>query len=233
MSALTMSITPGKMGELIKPYMVKEVIGTPISKTIPIVFAERITEFSSLIFLVMLSTNLLDKGILLPTITFLFFVILLLLLFSKTASSWAIKKISKVKHFRKYVDVLNTSLQQSRVLMGGKSFLGVFVFSVVIWLLEGFGFYVILNNFNVDILFVKSIFTYLFSVFIGAVSFLPAGLGVTDGSITFLLSTQNVSKEIAISSALIIRVATLWLPLIFGLISLFRYNKALRKTNNK
>ncbi len=233
MSALTMSITPGKIGELIKPYMVKEITGTPISKTIPIVLSERIIEFLSLIFLVVLSTNLLEKDMLLPIVAFLFFALILLVVLSETVSNWVMRKVGKVKYFGRHVETLKTSLQQSRVLMGGKSFFFMFILSISIWLLEGFGFYIILNNFDINILFVKSIFTYLFSVFIGAVSFLPAGLGITDGSITFLLSSQNINKEIAVSSTLIIRVATLWFPLILGSISLFRYNKSLKNKNNK
>ncbi len=48
MSGLIMSVTPGKMGELLKAYLVKQINGTPISKTAPIIFAERITDFISL-----------------------------------------------------------------------------------------------------------------------------------------------------------------------------------------
>lgn len=46
-----MSVTPGKIGEVFKSYLLKEQIGTPISKSAPIVFAERITDFLSLVLL--------------------------------------------------------------------------------------------------------------------------------------------------------------------------------------
>ncbi|MCK7516981.1 MAG: flippase-like domain-containing protein [Ignavibacteriales bacterium] len=39
------------MGELLKSYLVKQVNGTSISKTAPIVFAERATDFLSLTIL--------------------------------------------------------------------------------------------------------------------------------------------------------------------------------------
>ena len=48
MSGLIMSITPGKMGELLKSYLVKQIKNIPISKTAPIIFAERITDSTSL-----------------------------------------------------------------------------------------------------------------------------------------------------------------------------------------
>ena len=51
MSGLVMSVTPGKMGELLKVYLVKQLTGTAISKTAPIVFVERITDFVSLMLI--------------------------------------------------------------------------------------------------------------------------------------------------------------------------------------
>ena len=48
MSGLITSITPGKMGELLKSYLVKQIKNIPISKTAPIIFAERITDSTSL-----------------------------------------------------------------------------------------------------------------------------------------------------------------------------------------
>ncbi|UCH65559.1 MAG: flippase-like domain-containing protein, partial [Ignavibacterium sp.] len=51
MSGLIMSVTPGKIGELLKSYLVKEVTKEPISKTAPVIFAERVTDFLSLLII--------------------------------------------------------------------------------------------------------------------------------------------------------------------------------------
>ena len=60
MSGLVMSITPGKMGELVKSYMVKRITGDSISKTAPIVIVERITDFISLILLAIIGAYVFD-----------------------------------------------------------------------------------------------------------------------------------------------------------------------------
>ncbi|MBZ0200240.1 MAG: flippase-like domain-containing protein, partial [Ignavibacteriaceae bacterium] len=51
MSGLIMSVTPGKFGEVLKSYLVKQIAGAPISKTVPIIFVERITDVVSLILI--------------------------------------------------------------------------------------------------------------------------------------------------------------------------------------
>ena len=62
MSGLIMSVTPGKMGELLKSYLVKQVNGTSISKTAPIVFAERATDFLSLTIMALIGAYFYDYG---------------------------------------------------------------------------------------------------------------------------------------------------------------------------
>ncbi len=225
MSALTMSVTPGKIGELIKPYMVKDINGTPISKTIPIIFAERITEFFALLFLIMLGIDLLNSGILIPIIILLILIIFLLVIFNKAINDWLILKLNKISLLQKYIEPFRISLTHSRLALKPKSFLLMVLLSLIIWIIEGLGFYLILINLNTDLSFVNSLFTYLFSIFVGSVSMLPAGLGVTDGSLTFMLTQNNISKDIAVAATLLMRIATLWFALFIGIISMMWLNK--------
>lgn len=50
-SGLTMSITPGKLGEVLKSYLLKKMDGISISRTAPIIFAERFTDVIGLAIL--------------------------------------------------------------------------------------------------------------------------------------------------------------------------------------
>ena len=58
-----MSVTPGKFGELLKSYMLKQISNEPISKTAPIVLVERITDFLSLLFIAIIGSYLFGIGI--------------------------------------------------------------------------------------------------------------------------------------------------------------------------
>src|SRR5712691_3376520 len=50
-SGLSMAITPGKVGELLKSYLLKRSTGEPISRTSPIIVAERLTDGIAMIAL--------------------------------------------------------------------------------------------------------------------------------------------------------------------------------------
>lgn len=60
---------------------------------------------------------------------------------------------------------------------------------------------------------------------------IPGGLGVTEGSLTFLLIESGVTKNIAVASTFIFRVATLWFAIIVGVLSLVLYQKRTGKLN--
>ena len=225
MSSLTMSITPGKIGEIIKSYMIKQLNGTPTSRTIPIVFAERITEIFALIFLIIMGFDLLNKGLIILIATFLLLLFSLFFLLNENVSNWLINKLGAIKLLQKYLESLKISFSSSRELLKPKPFVLMFLLSILIWIIECFGFYLILSNFNISFSIVWSFFSYLFSIFIGSISFIPGGLGITDGSITYLLIKNGIDKDIAVSTALIIRFTTLWFALIIGSISLYKFNK--------
>src|SRR5690348_8613312 len=50
-AGLSMAITPGKVGELLKSYLIKRYNGTPMSRTAPVIMAERLTDGLAMLFL--------------------------------------------------------------------------------------------------------------------------------------------------------------------------------------
>jgi uncharacterized protein (TIRG00374 family) len=74
-----------------------------------------------------------------------------------------------------------------------------------------------------------SAFSYCFAIIIGAISMLPGGLGVTEGSLTFMLVKKGVSNQYAVASTFIIRAVTLWFAVLIGVISVSIYQKRFGK----
>jgi uncharacterized protein (TIRG00374 family) len=99
------------------------------------------------------------------------------------------------------------------------------LFSLVAWGFECLGYYIVLENFNINFGLLWAFFSYSFSTIVGAISMLPGGLGITEGSLTFLLVEKKVPTDIAVATTFIIRVVTLWFAVLVGLISLSLYQK--------
>jgi uncharacterized protein (TIRG00374 family) len=59
---------------------------------------------------------------------------------------------------------------------------------------------------------------YAISVLIGALSFIPGGLGSTEAVMGFLLVAAGASPGDAVASTIICRVSTLWFAVFIGLV---------------
>tara|TARA_Y100000748_G_scaffold284953_1_gene267122 strand:+ start:318 stop:548 length:231 start_codon:yes stop_codon:yes gene_type:complete len=62
--------------------------------------------------------------------------------------------------------------------------------------------------------------SYSSSLIVGALSFIPGGLGVAEGSLIGLFSLQNIDFSEAIVIVVLIRFFTLWFSTIAGFIAL-------------
>ncbi|RYZ90766.1 MAG: hypothetical protein EOO68_24360, partial [Moraxellaceae bacterium] len=84
------------------------------------------------------------------------------------------------------------------------------------WGAQGLGFYYIVHLFTQDVYVLRAISTYCAGLFAGAASLIPGGIGVTEGSLAWLLQTEGLDQNSAILSALISRGCTLWLAVAIG-----------------
>ena len=231
MSSLIMSVTPGKVGDLLKSYMLKKTYDIPVSETAPIVLAERITEFLSLLLIALVGIYFYDQGKLIVILLAFLVFGLVLILTNKKASSWILSKLANFRFVKKHINNFSIVLTNSHKMLQPFPFINMILLSLISWIFEGFGFYLILIKFGIDISLGWSFFIYAFSIIIGSIAMIPGGLGVTEGSLTLLLIESGATKNIAVAATFIFRVATLWFAVIIGVFSLVLYQKKKGKFN--
>jgi len=61
---------------------------------------------------------------------------------------------------------------------------------------------------------------YSASIILGSMSMIPGGLGITEGSLASLISSQGITFSTALVLVIIIRLFTLWFGVIVGFIAL-------------
>ena len=229
LSGLVMSVTPGKMGELLKSYLTKEVTGTPISKTAPIVFVERITDFLALIIISISGAYVFNFGLDIVIGVGIFLLLVIIIISNKNIVMVLLKLIEKNNFFRKHLQKIHSAYESSYQLLRLGPLLKMTIVSVISWLSECLGYYIILCNFGIENSFLWAAFSYAFATIAGAISMLPGGLGVTEGSLTFMLINNGQPKEIAVATTFIVRVVTLWFAVLVGIFSVMFYQKRFGK----
>jgi uncharacterized protein (TIRG00374 family) len=232
-----MSVTPGKIGEVFKSYLLKEYNGTPVSRSAPIVFAERITDFLSLVLLSIAGALMFGYGTALIFSFGGFFLILVIIIGSKTISYAIINFLEKFKFISKISHKIHEAYDSIYRMVRIKELVVTIILSIAAWAFECFSFYLVINGFGseslVHINILMATFVYGFATLVGAATMLPGGLGATDASMTGLLVLLSIPKGIAVASTLIIRAATLWFAVIVGIIAVLFYQRILHKNINE
>lgn len=225
MSGLIMSVTPGKFGELLKAYLLKQVTNEPISKTAPIIFAERATDFLSLTFIALIGAYYFEYG---KNVIIIISVVILLgiiIVTNKRLSETILKFLAGIRIFEKHISKIYNAYESSFKLLNFTPLIFMTLLSVISWGFECLGYYFILTNFEMKTDIFWAFFSYSFSTIVGAASMLPGGLGVTEGSLTLMLVKKGISTNDAFASTFIVRAVTLWFAVLIGAISVLFYQK--------
>lgn len=237
MSTFVMSVTPGKMGELLKSYLVREENGTPISRSAPIIIAERLTDFISVVLLCIAGAFVFDYGKNIVLGVGVFFVSCVILISSRRISLRIISFLEKLKMFHKAGEKIHEAYESIYILVKIKPLIIAVSMSVVAWFLECLGLYVILKVYshltNINVSIMSAVFIYGFSTIIGSIAMLPGGLGLTEASLTGLMVFLKIPKDVSVASTFIIRIATLWFSVVVGIVSVYFYQKYSHKDLEK
>lgn len=224
-----MSITPGKLGEILKPYLINKITGDSVAKTIPVVLVERLLDFLGLVMIALFSLFFVKYSSYTLAVVGVLLILVILLPGNKKFSEFMFSLLGRISPLRKHMEKIRESHDSIQKMVSPKPLSIMILISIVSWFFECFSLYLVLEVFNPQITVMWSSFIYAFSTVAGALSFFPGGLGITEGSLTFLISDAGFSTDIAILATFIIRVATLWFAIFIGAISLFLLQKRIGK----
>jgi len=97
----------------------------------------------------------------------------------------------------------------------------IFDFHPEVWAMPALaGCYLAAKKKNIQIDLSTATFAHASSIILGALSLLPGGLGTAEATTVGLLSLSGIPIEVATPSTILIRLLTLWLATIIGIISL-------------
>jgi len=225
LSGLTMSVTPAKLGEVSKSYFLKRLNGTEVSQSIPIVFAERITDVLGLLILAAISFSAYKYRLEMLIVILAILLTLITALRSRRICHQLINLSRYIPVVKKLSGSLRMAYDSVYTLFKLKILVLAVVISIVSWGFECLAMLYVLRGFGVDTTLLFSTFVFSFSSLAGAVSMVPGGLVIAEGSFAGLLILSGISKTIAASATMVIRFCTLWFGVIVGLITLLLIRK--------
>ena len=221
LSSFSLSATPGQLGELIKSQLLKNKFNIPVAKTAPLIIIERLYDLTGAMFVSILGLWFLGVGIHIIIILSICLVVIFLLLRSRTAFNKILNLVKNMKFLSKFIESISESYDTIHLSLNRKTLFLSILSSITYWFIVGIAAYFVLKAVGIDdINYVNVVSIYSSSVILGAASFIPGGIGVTEGSIAGLLNLNGVDISIAFVLGILIRIFTLWYSVLIGFIAL-------------
>jgi len=220
-----MVITPGKIGEVFKAGVLRERHGI-----LPVVLAERIADFLAVLVLAVIGVSFWPgalTGLTTGLLTAAGIPVLLILFQARPVRVRLVRTVASSPLLTRYQIGIDEAAETLSRLMGFRLGGLCLTISVVAWLCEGFGLWLVCRGLDASVGAGQALFVYAAGTLVGSLTFLPGGLGGTEATMIWLLETLHLTRSTAATAALLVRLFTLWLAVLVGLLFFLGFRREL------
>ena len=213
-----MSVTPGRIGELVRMRWIQRETGWPFDRTAPLVLVDRASDLSAMAVLLALAIAFSTTGIVggLPVA-----ILALIAAFIATRPR-LLRLVGDSGHrvsgrrFPRLFARVRRAAKSLGVFQGPTILVAAGTLGVIGWLAEGWAFHLLRVWMGADIGFWSAVGIFIFATLAGGLTGAPGGLGGAEAAMVALLLGYGVAIEIALPATLIIRLTTLWFAILIG-----------------
>jgi uncharacterized protein (TIRG00374 family) len=226
LAGFALTVTPGKLGEAVKAFLLRESHRVPVARTAPIVIAERLTDLVALLLLALVGIftfevdrRFLVAGALLVTMGIAIITI-------QPLAELALAVATRLPLLRRVAPRLREFHVATAALVRPVPLAIATGLSSVSWFLECLAFRVVVDGMpGAAVSLRAATFIYASMTIAGALSFLPGGLGVTEAGMLALLIRfgTGIDRGSAAAATFVTRACTLWFAVALGLPALITY----------
>jgi glycosyltransferase 2 family protein len=220
-AGLSLAVTPASSGQIIKSQIMKRELGHAISKTSPVILIEKWNELcaSLLILIILALIDSIVESVLIILTGIAIAVFLLIIMRYRTVFKPLKKIIFKFPRLKTFEESIENSQDTLRLLTSKKNIVEGITMTVPAMVIQAISVYYAFHALGINVSFVLSTQIFYVSLISGILSFLPGGLGVTEGSMAALLfKYYNHDFALLAGAVIFVRLVTLWYPTFLGII---------------
>jgi uncharacterized protein (TIRG00374 family) len=228
LAGFSLTVTPGKLGEAVKAFLLRASHGFPVARTAPIVVAERVTDLLALLLLALVGVFQfdIDRRFLVAGAALVAGGVLVVSVDPLAEAALALA--ARLPGLRRFAPKLREMHAATAALLHPRPLVLGTALSTASWFLECLAFWTVVRGFpGVTLDLRAATFIYAAMTIAGALSFLPGGLGVTEAGMLALLVRFGVglTRGSAAAATFVTRACTLWFAVALGLPALALYTR--------
>lgn len=220
LAGFAFTATPGKAGEAVRSLYLRR-RGVGYVQSLAALFAERLMDLVAMVLLALAAAWTFPQARM-PVILLTVVILVLLHAVHSTGlhdllSRW-LARLPWGRFRRLGVHGLDL-LRNASTLLSSRPLYAGLALGLVAWGAEGVGFWLILEYLDLPVSLALAVGVYAAAVLVGALSFIPGGLGSTEAVMVLLLVLLGADTPTAVAATLICRLATLWFAVLIGLVA--------------
>lgn len=224
LAGMSMAITPGKVGEVLKAYLLRRANSTPVSVSAPIVVAERVTDGIAMLGLASIGLVSVRYGWQALGVLAVGAAAGIILLRRRSLMLAALRSLGRIPRLAGRINAVHLFYESTYALFRPGRLAISIALGLVSWAGECAAFFLILVGLGFTPtanLFITATFVLATATILGSVSMLPGGLGATEASVAglllLLIRDPGMTQETAAAATLLVRLVTLWFGVLLGL----------------
>ncbi|MCP3999431.1 MAG: flippase-like domain-containing protein [Gammaproteobacteria bacterium] len=223
LAGFAFTLTPAKAGEAARSLYLKQ-DGVRYTDSLAALFVERLTDLIAVILLALAAVYTFEDYRWLVILAGACTLAMLPLIHSQLLRNFLARISERITNVRisKGLNHLINLINSSAALLSSASLYGGMVLSLMAAFSVCMMMYIVLNLFGMEISISLAVGIYATGILVGALSFLPGGLGSAEAVMIGLLVFAGVDITTATAATLICRIAALWYSIAVGIIIVLR-----------
>jgi len=219
LAGFSMTVSPGKLGELLKCYMLKRRRGIPVSRTSPVVVMERVTDLLSMMIIALAGLVMTGHRSAFAAVVAGGGMTAIIIVFLAWEPAFRLLEriLLKIRFFRSRRDGLENFRVHCSGLLDISSLAVSVPLGVLAWGTEAMILCLVSVSLGVEpgLPVGAALLAHSSGTIAGAVSMIPGGLGLTEVTIGAILGSYMSGPD-ATAVTLLMRFATLWFAVALG-----------------
>jgi glycosyltransferase 2 family protein len=222
LGGFAMTITPGRVGELVRMRWIMRETGWAFERTAPMALVDRASDLAAMAALMgvavaaTLGTLNTGLGAAIP-VTILAIVVAYIATRPSLLAAIAHHGYRLIGLKPRIFAKLDRAAKALARFSSPRILATASLIALIGWSAEGYAFHLLLNWLGADIGLAKAVAIFTFATLAGGLTGAPGGVGGAEAAMVALLSIEGVPLEISVPATAIIRVTTLWFAILIGL----------------
>ncbi|MGH8529573.1 MAG: lysylphosphatidylglycerol synthase transmembrane domain-containing protein [Nevskiales bacterium] len=221
LAGFSMATTPGKLGEVLRLWLLKRGHDYGYHRSLPLMIGDRISDLYGTLVLCLLAMAFLQNKLwVVALVAGLLGFATALLVWPQPVMTLIDTVYSRLRRWpRVFAGARHTLRHTRRLLLPRTAWLALGA-SVAGWFAESLALYFLLHALDSQVSLAQAVFAFTFAMMLGGVSMLPGGLGATEAGLAAMLIGFNVDTASAVVATALIRITTLWFAVGLGIVLL-------------